>query len=146
MCIRFSIFEKNSSEFASKIHYMAVMLTKGSIALRFIDPTAMICTFLESQTDLDVHPRKRFAHFGQNCRNLRHRSKHPKQRNSLMWPGQTSSSGNDRKSRPNTSNWVSTRPSASKHVQTRPSTSKAVSKHVQSCMRPLCLASQFNAW
>ena len=26
-----------------------------------IDPTAMICTFLESPTDLDVHPRKSFA-------------------------------------------------------------------------------------
>ena len=26
-----------------------------------INPTAMICTFLESPTDLDVHPKKRFA-------------------------------------------------------------------------------------
>ena len=26
-----------------------------------INPTAMICTFLESPTDLDVHPRKSFA-------------------------------------------------------------------------------------
>ena len=26
-----------------------------------IDPTAMICTFLESPTDLDVHPRKRMV-------------------------------------------------------------------------------------
>ena len=31
------------------------------VTLRFIDPTAMICTFLESPTDLDVHPRKNFA-------------------------------------------------------------------------------------
>ena len=35
--------------------------------------------------------------------------------------------GCDRKSRQNTSNWVSTRPNA-------PNTSKGVSKHVQSCM------------
>ena len=26
-----------------------------------IDPTTLICTFLESPTDLDVHPKKRFA-------------------------------------------------------------------------------------
>ena len=26
-----------------------------------INPTAMICTFLESPADLDVHPKKRFA-------------------------------------------------------------------------------------
>ena len=28
---------------------------------QIINPTAMICTFLESPTDLDVHPKKRFA-------------------------------------------------------------------------------------
>ena len=39
--------------------------------------------------------------------------------------------GNDRKSRPNTSNWVSTHPNASKHVQARPNTSK----HVQRCVQ-----------
>ena len=46
-----------------------------------IDPTAMICTFLESPTDLDVHPGKRFALFGQNRRNWRSQSWQPKQRN-----------------------------------------------------------------
>ena len=33
-----------------------------------IDPTAMICTFLESPTDLDVHPAKRFALFARHRR------------------------------------------------------------------------------
>ena len=36
--------------------------------------TAMIYTFLESSTDLDVHLRTRFAFFGQNRRILRLRS------------------------------------------------------------------------
>ena len=54
-----------------------------------IHPTAMVCTFLESPTDPDVHPRKRFALFGQSRRNWRRRSRHLNQRNSLMLPGQT---------------------------------------------------------
>ena len=45
--------------------------------------TAMICTFLESLTDLDVHPGKRFALFWWNRRNWRRRSRHPKLRNLL---------------------------------------------------------------
>ena len=52
-----------------------------------IDPTAMIYTFLESPTNLDVHHRKRFALFGQNRRNWRRRSRHLKQRNLLFCGG-----------------------------------------------------------
>ena len=75
--IRFFIFDNFSSELASKSSlYGYVMLTKGSIALTFagklltLQATAMICTFLESPTDLDVHPWKRFALFGQNRQNF----------------------------------------------------------------------------
>ena len=49
-----------------------------------IYPTAIICTFLESPTDLDVHPGKRIALFGQNRRNLRRRIRHQQQRNLLF--------------------------------------------------------------
>ena len=49
-----------------------------------IYPTAMICTFLESQTNLDVHPGKRFALFGQNRRNWHRRNRHQKQRHLLF--------------------------------------------------------------
>ena len=31
------------------------------VCVQTINPTAMICTVLESPTDLDVHPKKRFA-------------------------------------------------------------------------------------
>ena len=44
----------------------------------------MIWTFLESPTDLDVHPGKRFALFGQNRRNWLRRNKQQKQRNLLF--------------------------------------------------------------
>ena len=33
----------------------------GYVCGQTIHPTAMICTFLESPTDLDVHPRKSFG-------------------------------------------------------------------------------------
>ena len=46
-----------------------------------IDRTAMICPFLESPADLDVHLEKRFALFCWNRRNWRSQSWHPKQRN-----------------------------------------------------------------
>ena len=84
--IRFSIFEKNSRrKWGPKVHYTAKSCSRRG-PLRYvcgqtIDPTAMICTFLESPTDLDVHPGKRFALFGQNRRNWRSQSLHPKQRN-----------------------------------------------------------------
>ena len=47
--------------------------------------TTISHTSLKSPTDLhlDVHPGKRFARFGQNCRNWRLRSGHPKQQNLL---------------------------------------------------------------
>ena len=44
-----------------------------------IYPAAMMCTFLESQTNLGVHPGKRFALFGQIRRNWRRRNRHQKQ-------------------------------------------------------------------
>ena len=43
--------------------------------------TAIVHTFLKSPTDLDMQPWKRFAVFGQNRRNWRLRSGHPKQQN-----------------------------------------------------------------
>ena len=48
--------------------------------------------------------------------------------------------------RPTVFQHAQTRPNTSKRAQARTSTSKGVSKHVQSCMRPLCLTLQFNAW
>ena len=50
------------------VHYMALSCSRRG-PLRYvcgqtIHPTVMICTFLESPTDLDVHPRTRFALFG----------------------------------------------------------------------------------
>ena len=81
MCIPGFVFEyskKFRRNWRLKVHYMAMSCSRSS-PLRYvcgqtIDPTAMICTFLESQTDLDVHPRKRSALFGQNRRNWRRRS------------------------------------------------------------------------
>ena len=72
--IRFSMFEIISPEFASKSTlYDLCHAHEGVRCVTFdgptIYPTAMICTFLESQTNLDVHPGKRFALFGQNRRN-----------------------------------------------------------------------------
>ena len=91
--IRFSIFEKISPELASKSTlYGYVMLTKGSIALR------LRANYWSYSNDLYIfwkpnRPRcasqEEFCPFGQNRRNWRRRSRHPKQRNLLMWPGQT---------------------------------------------------------
>ena len=46
--------------------------------------TTIVHTFFKSPTDLDMHPWKRFAVFGQNRRNWRLRSGHPKQQNLLF--------------------------------------------------------------
>ena len=56
-----------------KVHPMAMPCSQR-IPLRYVSgqniyPTAMICTFSESLTDLDVHSGKCFALFGQNRRN-----------------------------------------------------------------------------
>ena len=87
--IRFSIFEIISPELASKSIYYTAMSCSRRGQLRYvcgqtIKPTARICTYLESPTDLDVHLRKRFALFCQNRRNWRRRSRHQQQRNLLV--------------------------------------------------------------
>ena len=71
-----------------KVHYTATSCSRRG-PLRYvcgqtIAPTAMICTSFESPTDLDVHPRKRFAVFVQNRRNWHRRSMHTKERNLLV--------------------------------------------------------------
>ena len=54
-----------------------------------IYPTAVICTFLESQTDLDVHPGKRFALFARTVET--DMAKVDTQNNEIcsVWPEQT---------------------------------------------------------
>ena len=85
MCIPGFVFQylkKLRRNWRPKVHYTAMSCSRRG-PWRYgcgqtIAPTAMICTFLESPTNLDVHPRKRFALFGQNRRNLRRRNKHLK--------------------------------------------------------------------
>ena len=84
---RFYIFEKFRRNWRLKLHYMALSCSRRG-PLRYvcgqtIYPTPMVCIFLESLTDLDVHLGKRFALFGQNRRNWCSQSWHPKQRNLL---------------------------------------------------------------
>ena len=88
--ISFSIFEIILPELASKSTlYGYVMLTKGSIALRLLANywpySNDLYIFGKPNQPRCVHPRKRFALFGQNCRNWRRRSRHPKQRKSCWW-------------------------------------------------------------
>ena len=72
--IRFWIFEKKiRRNWRLKVHHMAMSCLRGG-PLRYvcgqtINPTAMIYTFIESPSDLDVHPGKHFALFGRNRRN-----------------------------------------------------------------------------
>ena len=70
-----------------KVHYISISCSRRG-ALRHVcghtnHRTTMVDTFLESPSDLVVHPGKRFALFGQNRRNWRRRSRHPKRRNLL---------------------------------------------------------------
>ena len=48
-----------------KVHHMAMSCLRGGplrhVCGQSINPTAMICTFLESPIDLDAHTKKRFA-------------------------------------------------------------------------------------
>ena len=70
MCIRGFVFgytKKYHRNWRLKVHYMATSCSRRG-PLRYvcgqtIQPTAMICTFLERPTDLDVHPRKRLLFF-----------------------------------------------------------------------------------
>ena len=85
MCIPGFVFgysKKFRRNWRRKVHYMPCHVHEG-VPLRYvcgqtIDTTAMISTFFESLTDLDVDPRARFALFGQNRRNWRCQSRHPR--------------------------------------------------------------------
>ena len=96
MCIPgfvFGYLKKLRRNWRLKVHYMTyVMLTKGSVASR------LRVNYLPYSYDLYIFgkpnqprcaSREAFCFFGQNRRNWRRRSRHPKQRNLLMWPGQT---------------------------------------------------------
>ena len=91
--IHFWLFKKFRRNWRLKVHYMAMTCSQRG-PLRYvcgqtIDPTAMICTFLESPTDLDVHPGKRFAFFGRNRRNWRRQVGTQNNEICSMLPGQT---------------------------------------------------------
>ena len=63
------VFEKIRLNWRLKVHYMAMSCSRRG-PLRYvcgqtIDPTAMICTFLESPAYLDVLPGKHFALFAE---------------------------------------------------------------------------------
>ena len=68
----FDIRKKIRRKWPPKVHYTALSCSRRGplrhVCGQTINPTAMICTFLERPTDLDVHPRARFALFGQNRR------------------------------------------------------------------------------
>ena len=94
--IRFWIFEKKSSELAStcNVHYMATSYSRRGplryVCEQTINPTAMICAFLESPTYLNVHTGKRFALFGRNRPNWCRRSRHKKKTTKFALCGRTS--------------------------------------------------------
>ena len=91
MCIPGFVFgysKKYHWNWRLKVHYMAMSCWRRG-PLRFVcgqtvNTTAMIYTFMESPSDLDVHPGKHFALFDRNRRNWRRRSRHKKQRNLLF--------------------------------------------------------------
>ena len=68
MCIPGLVFrysKKFRRNWRPKVQYTAMSCSRRG-PLRYgcgqtVHPTAMICTFFESPTDLDVHPRKSFA-------------------------------------------------------------------------------------
>ena len=80
MCIPGFVFQYSKTfrrNWRLNVHYMAMSCSRRD-TLRYvcgqtIYPTAMICKFLESPTDLDLHPGKRVALFFQNSPNWRHR-------------------------------------------------------------------------
>ena len=91
MCIPEFVFayaKKSPRQCRPKVHYMAMSCSRRGPLRHVCDHTnhrtTMIHTFLESPSNLDVHPGKPSAIFGQNLRNWRHRSRHPKQQNLLF--------------------------------------------------------------
>ena len=102
MCIPGFVFrysKKFRRKWPPKVHYTALSCSRRGplrhVCGQTINPTAMICTFLEISTDLDVHPRTGFALFGQNRRIITHVCRHTNHRTTMVHAFLESSSNLD---------------------------------------------------
>ena len=96
MCIPGFVFrysKKIRRNCRPKVHYTAMSCSRRGplryVCGQIINPTAMILYIFGKPNRPSCASQEAFCFFGQNRRNWRRRSRHLKQRNLLMWPGQT---------------------------------------------------------